>query len=96
MRSTYAVAIAALLATGPAMGQVVIQTPAPDAARHEQRADQDRANAHLEHQDAQRRAAVGDYRGAAEAQRDAHQDWRDARHQEHRVEDGSGAVIIGR
>ncbi len=96
MRSTYAVAIAALLATGPAMAQVVIQTPDPDAARHEQRADQDRANARLEHQDAQRRAAMGDYRGAAEAQRDAHHDWRNAQRNEHRADEGSGAVIIGR
>jgi hypothetical protein len=96
MRSTYAVAIAALLAAGPAMGQVIIQTPDPDAARHEQRADQDRANAQWEHQEAQRRAAIGDYRGAADARRDAHHDWRDAQHHEHRAEDGSSAVLIGR
>ena len=96
MRSTYAVAIAAMLAAAPAMGQVIIQTPDPDAARHEQRADQDRANAQWEHQEAQRRAAIGDYRGAADARRDAHHDWRDAQHHEHRAEDGSSAVIIGR
>ena len=96
MRSTYAVAIAAMLAAAPAMGQVIIQTPDPDAARHEQRADQDRANAQWEHQEAQRRAAIGDYRGAADARRDAHHDWRDAQHHEHRAEDGSSAVLIGR
>ena len=96
MRSTYAVAIAAMLAAAPAMGQVIIQTPDPDAARHEQRADQDRANAQWEHQEAQRRAAIGDYRGAADAQRDAHHDWRDAQRHEHRAEDGSSTVVIGR
>ena len=58
---------------------------------------QDRADAPWEHQEAQRRAAVGDYRGAAEAQRDAHHDWRDAhRQQEHAPRTNSGAVIIGR
>ena len=96
MRSTYAVAIAALLAAGPAMSQVIIQTPDPDAARHEQRADQDRANAHFEQQEAQRRAAMGDYHGAAEAQRDAHHDWRDAQRNDHRADEGAGAVVIGR
>ena len=40
---------------------------------HEQRATQDRAEAHWNRQEAQRRAAVGDYRGAAEADRDARQ-----------------------
>jgi hypothetical protein len=39
---------------------------------------------------------VGDYRGAAEAQRDAQRDWRDAHRQQDRVRDESGAVIIGR
>jgi hypothetical protein len=96
MRSTYIVAITALLAGSPAMGQVIIQTPNPDAARHEQRATQDRADAQWEHQEAQRRAAVGDYQGAAEAQRDAHRDWRDAHRQQDHARDESGAVIIGR
>ncbi len=96
MRSTYIVAITALLAGSPAMGQVIIQTPNPDAARHEQRATRDRADAQWEHQEAQRRAAVGDYRGAAEAQRDAHRDWRDAHRQQDHARDESGAVIIGR
>ncbi|HEY2616110.1 MAG TPA: hypothetical protein VGI78_02120 [Acetobacteraceae bacterium] len=96
MRSSYIIAITALLAGGPAMGQVIIQTPNPDAARHEQRATQDRADAQWEHQQAQRRAAVGDYQGAAEAQRDAHRDWRDSHRQQDRAQDESGAVVIGR
>ena len=97
MRTSYAIAITAFLAAAPAMGQVIVQTPGGDSAMHEQRAAQDRANAHQERREAEARAAVGDYRGAAEADRDAHQDWRDARHQEHRAQDESGsAVIIGR
>jgi hypothetical protein len=96
MRSCYRLVFAGLLAAGPAMGQVVIQTPDPDAARHQQRALQDRSDAQAERQEAQRRAAVGDYRGAADAQRDAQRDWRDAHRQQDRVRDESGAVIIGR
>ena len=96
MRSIYATAFAAMLAAGPAMGQVVIQTQNPDAARHEQRAAQDRADARWEHQEAQRRAAMGDYAGAAEAQRDARRDWHSAHRQEERARDESSAVIIGR
>ena len=50
----------------------------------------------FENQQARRRAAVGDYAGAAEAQRDAHRDWHAARRQDERARDESGAVIIGR
>jgi hypothetical protein len=97
MRSFHVVVLTGLLAASPAMGQVIIQTPAPpDTARHEQRAMQDRADAHWEHQEAERRAAIGDYQGAADAQRDAHRDWRDAHRQQDRARDESGAVIIGR
>jgi hypothetical protein len=96
MRSIYVVAFSALLATAPAMGQIIIQGQSPDAAQHEQRAAQDRADARSEHQEAERRAAVGDYDGAAEAQRDARRDWHSARRQEDRARDESGAVIIGR
>jgi hypothetical protein len=48
--------------------------------------------------EAQRRAEVGDYRGAAEADRDAHRDWHDAKRSEHRAEDAPavGGVIISR
>jgi len=96
MRSIYAAAFTEMLAAGPAMGQVVIQTQDPDAARHERRAQQERADARFENQQARRRAAVGDYAGAAEAQRDAHRDWHAARRQDERARDESGAVIIGR
>ena len=65
MRSLCLAGFAALLAAGPAMGQVIIQTPNGDTTRHEQRAAQDRADAHFENQEARRRAAVGDYAGAA-------------------------------
>ena len=67
MRSIYAIAFGAFLVAAPAMGQVIIQTPNGDATRHEQQAQQDRADAHWARQEAQHRAAVGDYRGAAEA-----------------------------
>ena len=80
MRSSYVVGLAALLAAGPAMGQVIIQTPDPDAARHEQRAYQDRANAQWERQ---------------EAQRAARRDWHDAQRQDDRPPYQPG-VVIGR
>jgi hypothetical protein len=96
MRTAYAVAFTAFLAAGPALGQVVIQTPNSASTYHQQQANQDRADAHYEHQQAHRHAAVGDYRGAAEAQAQAHEDWRAAHRQEHRAQDESGAVVIGR
>jgi hypothetical protein len=96
MRSSYAIALTALLVAAPAMGQVIIQTPNGDAARHEERAEQDRANAHMERQEAEQRAAIGDYGGAAAAQRESRADWHAARRQEHRAHEESGAVVIGR
>ncbi len=103
MRTTYAIAFAAFLAAGPAMGQSliiqtpnVIQTPNDDAVRHEQRAQQDRWDARQERREAESRAAVGDYRGAEEADREAHQDWRDANRQQDRAQDESGRIVIGR
>ena len=96
MRSTCAIAFGAFLVAAPAMGQVIIQTPNGDAARHEQQANQDRADAHWAREEAQRRAAVGDYHGAAEADREAHRDWRDARRQEHRAQDDQGGYVTGR
>ena len=45
MRSTYAIALGAFLVAAPAMGQVIIQTPNGDATRHEEQAQQDRADA---------------------------------------------------
>lgn len=96
MRTTYAIALAAFVAAGPAMGQVIIQSPSGDAARHEEHAMQDRNDARMERQEADRRAAMGDYQGAAREDREAHRDWRDARRQEDRARDQSGAVVIGR
>ena len=96
MPSSYAIAIGAFLVAAPAMGQVIIQSPSGDATRHEQRANQDRADAHWEKQEAQRRAAVGDYRGAAAADREAHRDWHDARRQDHRAQDAEGGYVVGR
>ena len=96
MRSIYATALGAFLVAAPAMGQVVYQAPNGEAMRHEERAQQDRADAHAARQEAQRRAAIGDYHGAAEAQRDAHRDWRDAHRQENRAATEPGGVIVGR
>jgi hypothetical protein len=96
MRSIWAIAFGAFLVAAPAMGQVIIQTPNGDAARHEHQANQDRANAHWAREEAQHRAAIGDYHGAAEANREAHRDWRDARHQEHRAQDDQSGYVIGR
>ena len=96
MRIAYVMAVTGLLAASPAMSQVIIQTPNPDADRHEQRAAQDRAEAHWNRQEAQRRAAMGDYRGAAEADRDARQNWHDARRQVQRAQDETGGIVIGR
>jgi len=96
MRTTYAIAFAALLAAGPAMGQVIIQTPNGASAYHEQQANQDRAQAHWEHEQAQRQAAIGNYRGAAEAQAQAREDWHAAHRQENRAQAESGGIVIGR
>lgn len=96
MRTAYIVAFAASLFATPAMAQVIIQTPNGDASRHQMQADQDRSAARAEHQQAQIDAANGNYGAAAEAQRDAHQDWHAARRQDERANDGSGAVVIGR
>ena len=94
MRSLYLAGFAALLAAGPAMGQVIIQNG--DSARHEQRAAQERSEAHFENQQARRRAAVGDYAGAAQAQNEARHDWHAARHQDERARQESGGIVIGR
>jgi hypothetical protein len=96
MRSIYAIAFGAFLVAAPAMGQVIIQTPNGDATRHEQQVQQDRADAHWARQEAQHRAAVGDYRGAAEADREAHRDWHDARRQDSRAQDEQGGYVVGR
>jgi hypothetical protein len=96
LRMTYAIAIAASLFAAPAMGQVVIQTPNGDSAHHQERADQDRNAARAEHEQAQSEADRGNYGAAAEAQRDARHDSHAANRQEHRTDQGSGGVVIGR
>ncbi len=52
MRSIYAITFAAILVAAPAVAQVIVQTPNLDAATHEQRAQQDRADAHMERNEA--------------------------------------------
>ncbi len=96
MRTFSAIALAASLYAVPAMSQVIFQVPDGDAARHEQRAQQDRANARAEHRDAQMDAAMGNYGAAAEEQRDARRDWQAARRQEERARDDSSTIILGR
>ncbi len=96
MRTTYAIALATFLAAGPAMAQVVIETPNPAAAYHQEQANQDRAAARAEHRDAQAQAAVGNYGAAAQEQAQARQDWHAANRQEDRAQSSSGAIVIGR
>jgi hypothetical protein len=94
MRTLYSLGVAAILLTSPAMAQVVIGGD-NDAARHEHRAMQDRADAHRDSAEARQDAAMGDYRGAAREQNEARQEWRDSRHQEHRADqDDHGGVSI--
>jgi hypothetical protein len=96
MRTFSAIALAASLYAIPAMSQVIFQVPDSDAARHEQRAQQDRADARAEHRQAQMDAATGNYGAAAQEQRDARHDWRAARNQEERARDDSSIGILGR
>ena len=97
MKTAYALGLAAFLAASPAMAQISIGGGDNDAARHEDRAQQDRMDAHHDQTQAQRDAAMGDYRGAAREQREAHQEWRDSRHQQHDADtDANGLhVTIG-
>jgi hypothetical protein len=95
MRIGYAVAVAALLAGSPAMAQVIIGGGDNDAARHEYRADQDRAAGRQEMNEARGEAARGDYRDAARDQTEAHHDWNAARHQEQdAARDSNGGVTV--
>ncbi len=96
MRTFSAIALAASLYAIPAMSQVIFQVPDSDAARHEQRAQQDRADARAERRDAQMDAAMGNYGAAAQEQRDARRDWHAAQNQQERAQDDSSTVIIGR
>ncbi len=94
MRRVYSLGVAAFLMTSPAMAQVVIGG-GNDAARHEQRAQQDRYDARRHATQAQRDAAVGDYGSAAREQREARHDLHDARRQEHKADrDDRGGVNL--
>ena len=93
MRTIYSLGLAAFLMSAPAMAQVVIGGD-NDAARHEQRAQQDRMQAHQDNAQAQRDAAVGNYRGAARAQNEARQDWCDAHHQQHDADRDDNGVTV--
>src|SRR5262249_43151448 len=83
MRTVYAFGLAAFLAGSPAMAQVIIGGGDNDAARHEAQAQQDRADAHQDMNQARRDAAMGNYGAAAQEQHDARSDWRQAHHQQH-------------
>ena len=99
MRIGYAVAISAFLAGTPAMAQLVIGRD-NDSARHEYRADQDRAAGRQEMNQAREDAARGDYADAARDQQAARDDWRAAHHERHdadRDRDNNGLTLqLGR
>ena|SRR5579871_6466778 len=94
MRKTLVYGVAAFLAVSPAMAQVIIGGD-NDAARHEMKAQQDRADAHQDMNQARRDAAAGNYAGAAQEQRHARQDWGQANHQQRDANrDDSGGVSV--
>jgi hypothetical protein len=93
MRKTLAFGLAAFLMASPAMAQVVIGGD-NDAARHEQRAQQDRMAAQKDAMQAQRDAAMGNYPGAAREQRESHQEWRDANHQDRKADRDDHGVTV--
>ena len=96
MRKVYSLGVAAFLMASPAMAQVVIGG-GNDAARHEQRAQQDRYDARMHAGQAQRDAAVGDYRSAARDQQQARHDMHDAQRQERKADrDGGVNLQFGR
>ena len=95
MRKAYAFGLATILMASPALADVVIGTGSNDSARHEYRADQDRAAAHHDMGEAHRDAAMGNYAGAAREQREAHHEWRDAHRQEHKADrDDNGGLSV--
>ena len=94
MRAAFAYGLAAFLAISPAMAQVVIGGD-NDAARHDMKAQQDRADANQDMNQARTDAATGNYTGAARAQRDASHDMRQANHQQRDANrDDSGSVSV--
>jgi len=95
MRIGYALTVAAMLASAPAMAQVIVTSPGNDSAAHQAQADQDRAMAHQERNDARAEAAQGNYGNAARDQAQAHADWHAAHQQEHAADrDASGGVAV--
>jgi len=97
MRRSTAVTFALFLSVAaPAMAQVIIQTPNGAATQDEMRAQRDRADARRDMSQAHRDAAMGDYQGAADAQRDARQDMHAAHREQERAQDESTTVVIGR
>ncbi|WP_158924035.1 hypothetical protein [Acidisphaera sp. S103] len=96
MRMGYIVAMAGLLAAGPAMAQVVITTPNNGAAAaHEYQSDQARSAGHQNMDAARANAAVGNYSAAEQDKAAAHQDFHAAHHEEHKADrDSSGGVTL--
>ena len=95
MRLFAALATASILAATPCLAQVVIATPDNDAARHQQRADQQEHAAQRDEYKAHVDAAEGNYRGAQREQDKAVDHQEDAQHQEHRaVEDSHSGVVV--
>src|SRR5262245_12893785 len=95
-RSTIMLTFAGLLAAGPALGDVVIRSQDPNDAWHERRAQQERTESRWEQQEAQRKAAMGNYRGALQSERESRQDMRDAMRHERRANDDPGVTIYGK
>ena len=99
MRLLPVLAAIGLLATTPCMAQVVIGGGDNDAARHEQRADQQEHAAQHDEYRAREDAARGDYRDAHREQAEAREHQAAAEHQEHRADQdsrGGRPVDIGR
>lgn len=86
MRILPSIATAIFLAASPCMAQVVITNGSQDAARHEDRAEQQNQAARHDQHEAREAAAAGDYHGAARAQDDAQHHAAIAEHQEHRAD----------
>ena len=94
MRIGIPVVLAAALAATPAMAQLVIRTDDADSARHQYEANQSRADAHQEMNEARDKAAVGDYRGAAHEQAEARRDWHHARREQRDANRDNGGVRV--
>jgi hypothetical protein len=95
MRIFAAFATASFLAASPCMAQIVISPGGDDSARHQYRADQQEHAARYDEHRARQDAAVGNYRGAAQAQDEARHHQAVAEDQEHRADrDSRGGVRV--